>query len=86
MVPYGPRSRRRSPGRSGCTRAEPNARPLQNTRERDVRNPEGAVTDTHPLVFRTNMDAGHGGASGRFDRLQETAFATAFALKVVGKA
>jgi oligopeptidase B len=31
------------------------------------------------------MDAGHGGASGRFDRLQETAFATAFALKVVGK-
>ena len=43
-------------------------------------------TDTHPLVFRTNMDAGHGGASGRFDRLQETAFATAFALKVVGKA
>ena len=35
---------------------------------------------------RTNMDAGHGGASGRFDRLHETAFATAFALKVVGKA
>ncbi len=31
------------------------------------------------------MDAGHGGASGRFDRLHETAFATAFALKVVGR-
>ncbi len=30
------------------------------------------------------MDAGHGGASGRFDRLHETAFAQAFALKVVG--
>jgi oligopeptidase B len=42
-------------------------------------------TDTNPIVFRTNMDAGHGGASGRFDRLHETAFATAFALKVVGK-
>jgi oligopeptidase B len=42
-------------------------------------------TDDKLIVFRTNMDAGHGGASGRFDRLQETAFATAFALKVVGK-
>ncbi len=41
-------------------------------------------TDRNPIVFRTNMDAGHGGASGRFDRLQETAFATAFALKAVG--
>ena len=43
-------------------------------------------TDENPIVFRTNMDAGHGGASGRFDRLNETAFATAFALKVAGKA
>jgi oligopeptidase B len=42
-------------------------------------------TDDRLIVFRTNMDAGHGGASGRFDRLQETAFATAFALKVVGR-
>jgi oligopeptidase B len=37
--------------------------------------------DTNPIIFRTNMDAGHGGASGRFERLHETAFATAFALK-----
>ena len=43
-------------------------------------------TDENTIVFRTNMDAGHGGASGRFDRLNETAFATAFALKVAGKA
>ncbi len=42
-------------------------------------------TDDHLLILRTNMEAGHGGASGRFDRLNETAFATAFALKVVGK-
>jgi oligopeptidase B len=42
-------------------------------------------TDDRLLVLKTNMDAGHGGAAGRFDRLNETAFATAFALKVVGK-
>ena len=41
-------------------------------------------TDDRLLVLRTNMDAGHGGAAGRFDRLHETAFATAFALKVTG--
>ena len=41
-------------------------------------------TDDHLLMLKTNMDAGHGGASGRFDRLHETAFAMAFALKVVG--
>ncbi len=41
-------------------------------------------TDDRLTVLRTNMDAGHGGASGRFDRLHETAFAMAFALKVVG--
>jgi oligopeptidase B len=39
-------------------------------------------TDDNLLVLKTNMDAGHGGAAGRFDRLQETAFAMAFALKV----
>ncbi len=43
-------------------------------------------TDDLLLILRTNMDAGHGGAAGRFDRLQETAFATAFALKVTGEA
>ncbi len=43
-------------------------------------------TDRRLLILKTNMDAGHGGAAGRFDRLQETAFATAFALKVAGRA
>ena len=41
-------------------------------------------TDEQLLMLRTNMDAGHGGAAGRFDRLHETAFAMAFALRVVG--
>jgi oligopeptidase B len=30
-------------------------------------------TDTNILLMHTNMDAGHGGASGRFDSLKETA-------------
>ncbi len=43
-------------------------------------------TDDNPLVLRTNMDAGHGGAAGRFDRLEEVALVYAFALKTVGLA
>jgi oligopeptidase B len=40
----------------------------------------------NPVLLRINMDAGHAGASGRFSRLEEIAFAYAFALKVVGLA
>jgi len=43
-------------------------------------------TDDNLLVLRTNMDAGHGGASGRFDRLKEVALAYAFALLITGRA
>src|SRR4051794_12154463 len=38
-----------------------------------------------PVLLRTNMGAGHGGASGRFDRLDEVAIVYAFALWAVGK-
>ncbi len=41
-------------------------------------------TDDNLLVSRVNMDAGHGGAAGRFDRLKEVALAYAFAIKVTG--
>lgn len=43
-------------------------------------------TDDNLLLLKTNMDAGHGGASGRFDRLKEIALVQAFALMAVGKA
>jgi oligopeptidase B len=35
-------------------------------------------TDDNPLLFHCNMDAGHGGASGRYDALKETALDYAF--------
>lgn len=38
-------------------------------------------TDNNPLYLKTNMEAGHGGASGRFDHLKEVALVQAFALK-----
>jgi oligopeptidase B len=41
-------------------------------------------TDDNLLLLRTNMDAGHSGAAGRFDRLKEVALAYAFAIKVAG--
>ncbi len=41
-------------------------------------------TDPHPLLLRTNMAGGHGGPSGRYDRLREVAFRYAFMLDAVG--
>lgn len=37
-------------------------------------------TDGNPLLLRINMDAGHGGASGRYDFLKELAFTYSFIL------
>ena len=41
-------------------------------------------TDKHPLLLKVNMGAGHGGASGRYDALRETAFDYAFMLTQMG--
>jgi oligopeptidase B len=45
-----------------------------------------AKTGDNPLYLRTNMDAGHGGAAGRFDRLEEIALTYTIALKTTGLA
>jgi oligopeptidase B len=41
-------------------------------------------TDSNPLLFRINMEAGHGGKSGRFERLRETAIEYQFILGQLG--
>jgi oligopeptidase B len=40
--------------------------------------------DANPLLFRVNMEAGHGGKSGRFQRFRETAEQFAFLLQQAG--
>ena len=41
-------------------------------------------TDKNPLLLYCNLDTGHGGASGRFQRLKETAMEYAFILDLAG--
>lgn len=43
-------------------------------------------TNDAPLLFKTNMGAGHGGKSGRFESLRETAEEFAFILWMLGAA
>ena len=41
-------------------------------------------TSRNLILLKTNMEAGHGGASGRFDSLKEIALDYAFAIKAAG--
>ncbi len=41
-------------------------------------------TDSNRLLLKTHMGAGHGGASGRYDAIRETAFKYAFLLDALG--
>ncbi len=41
--------------------------------------------DSTPLLLQTNMEAGHGGASGRYDAYKERARDLAFILKIIGR-
>ena len=41
-------------------------------------------TDSNVVLLKINMDAGHGGSSGRFGGLSDLAFTTAFAMQALG--
>jgi oligopeptidase B len=41
-------------------------------------------SDRNPLLLLTNMESGHGGASGRFRRMKEIAMEYAFMLDLIG--
>jgi oligopeptidase B len=41
-------------------------------------------TDSNPLIFRVNMEAGHGGKSGRFEQYHSRAEMYAFMLDQLG--
>jgi oligopeptidase B len=43
-------------------------------------------TDSNPLLFHINLEAGHGGQSGRFERLKEAALVQAFFIDLAGLA
>jgi oligopeptidase B len=43
-----------------------------------------AINSDAAMLFRCNMDAGHGGASGRYDNLKERALVFAFVLDALG--
>ncbi|WP_439273338.1 S9 family peptidase [Pseudochrobactrum sp. HB0163] len=43
------------------------------------------TTGGNPVLLKINMEAGHGGVSGRFSQLEEVAYNYAFALKVAGR-
>jgi oligopeptidase B len=43
-------------------------------------------TDANPLLLQVDMDAGHGGPTGRFRRLERTALEYAFILDRAGLA
>ncbi len=50
-----------------------------------IANLRANKTDQNPLMLHTNMDAGHGGQSGRFQRLKEVALEYAFILDLAGR-
>ena len=49
-------------------------------RSRCMARLRASKTDDNPLYLRTHMEAGHGGASGRFEHMRETAIGYAFAV------
>ena len=52
---------------------------------KDVAKLRTVQIDDNPLLFKIDMDSGHGGPSGRYDALHEAAFDYAWILTQVGR-
>ncbi len=50
-----------------------------------VQQLRATTTGTRPILLRTEMDAGHGGPTGRYDAWRDEAFILAFALAGIGR-
>ncbi len=64
-------------------RIDRSARHLLGAVEMDASACARRMTGGGPILCKTNMGAGHGGAPGRFDRLEDVALQYAFALACV---
>ena len=49
-----------------------------------IRDRRAIKTDDNPLLLKTELGAGHGGMSGRYQGLRDVALEYAFVLKVLG--
>jgi len=72
-------SQRRTIGDPRDGRPGRSARHLLGSRPKWIARLARTMSGGGPVLLRTNMGAGHGGASGRFHRLDEVAIAYAFA-------
>ena len=69
-----------SPTAASPTRASPTG-----SRPSGSRGCASSTPADNLILLKTNMEAGHGGASGRFEELKEMALDYAFALKIAGQ-
>ena len=86
LDPTRERAHPRHPGQDQPQRLPSHVLGARKIRRPPARDPAASPTprQPRPLLLHINMDAGHGGASGRYDYLKEIAFDYAFLLTQLG--